>query len=356
MVANIQQILCNKGFKIHILTKKQRIEAFAQLGEYLLSDNPRLQQIIESAQYSNPWFTAPNIQEAVKATALNLSEDLLQDWLASYLFDGETEKTVGLVLAGNIPLVGFHDILCVLCAGFSVQIKPSSDDPVLTAHLLAKLQDICPAFVPKINITERLKDFDLVIATGNDNSARYFTYYFGGKPHIIRKNRNSLAVLTGKENADELHQLGNDVFNYFGLGCRSVSKLFVPEGYDISAFFEGIASFHDSINHHKYANNYDYNKSIYLINGNPHYDNGFLLVKPDERTASPLGVLYLEEYKNTAALVELLNAQSAHLQCVVSNEHLAIATPVVDFGQSQRPTLDDYADGVNTLDFLTQHR
>ena len=292
----------------------------------------------------------------MKANALNLSEDRLENWLDPYPFDDETDKTVGLVLAGNIPLVGFHDILCVLCAGFNVQVKPSADDATLTAHLLAKLQDINPAFASKIRITERLKDFDLVIATGNDNSARYFTYYFGNKPHIIRKNRNSAAVLTGKENTKDLQQLGNDVFDYFGLGCRSVSKLFVPQGYDISAFFEGIASFYDVINHHKYANNYDYNKSIYLINGNPHYDNGFLLVKPDERMASPLGVLYLEEYQNADALIERLTALAHQLQCVVSSDRLTIATPQVDFGQSQQPALDDYADGLNTLDFLAKHR
>lgn len=292
----------------------------------------------------------------MKANALNLSEDRLENWLAPYPFDGEADKTVGLVLAGNIPLVGFHDILSVLCAGFNVQVKPSADDPTLTAHLLAKLQDINPAFASKIRITERLKDFDLVIATGNDNSARYFTYYFGNKPHIIRKNRNSAALLTGKENTNDLQQLGNDVFDYFGLGCRSVSKLFVPQGYDISAFFEGIAPFYDVINHHKYANNYDYNKSIYLINGNPHYDNGFLLVKPDERMASPLGVLYLEEYQNADSLTVRLTALAHQLQCVVSSDRLTIATPQVDFGQSQQPALDDYADGLNTLDFLAKHR
>lgn len=338
------------------MTKKQRIEAFVQLGKYLISGNPHLQQIIESAKYHNPWFTLPNVRKAVNAIALNLSEDRLQEWLAPYPFDDESNKTVGLVLAGNIPLVGFHDILCVLCAGFNVQVKPATDDPTVTAHLLEKLQDINPAFASKIRITERLKDFDMVIATGNDNSARYFTYYFGEKPHIIRKNRNSAAVLTGKENAHDLQQLGNDVFDYFGLGCRSVSKLFVPQDYDISLFFDGISSFRDCINHHKYANNYDYNKSIYLINGNPHFDNGFLLVKPDERMASPLGVLHLEEYRDADSLTKRLNALRDQLQCVVSSDQLAIATPQVDFGQSQQPALNDYADGLNTLDFLAKHR
>ena len=287
--------------------------------------------------------------------ASNLTADKLGSWLETYPFDKETDKTVGLVLAGNIPLVGFHDILCVLTAGFNVQIKLASDDQKLTPHLLDKLQEIESRFAHKVTFTERLKDFDLVIATGSNNSARYFEYYFGNKPHIIRKNRNSAAVLTGKESKEELQQLGNDVFDYFGLGCRNVSKLFTPAGYDIAVFFEGIASFSDTINHHKYCNNYDYNKSIYLINGNKHYDNGFLLLKHDERTASPLAVLYHETYESIEPLTNQLATLAPELQCVVSHEKLSIPTPVVGFGQSQQPALDDYADGVNTLDFLANN-
>lgn len=326
------------------------------MGEYLVSDDSRLQQIIESAHQNNPWFTPENTRRAITAIAANLSNDRLEDWLAPYPFEQEVNKTVGLVLAGNIPLVGFHDILCALCAGFQIQIKNASADPVLTPHLLVKLQEINPDFSAKLSMTDQLRDFDLVIATGSDNSSRYFTYYFGRKPHIIRKNRNSVAILTEKENAEDIHMLGKDIFDYFGLGCRSVSKLFVPEGYDLSAFFDGIAAFSDIINHHKYANNYDYNKSIYLINGDPHFDNGFLILKPDERNASPLGVLYLEEYPSKENLVNRLNGLAPKLQCVVSKEPLPIVTPVVGFGQSQQPALDDYADGVNTLDFLATHR
>ncbi|MGK6353230.1 acyl-CoA reductase [Parapedobacter sp. DT-150] len=338
------------------MTQKQRIEAFALLGEYLFAGDQQLEETITATHYYNPWFTPSNVRKALHATAANLSKDQLEHWLTPYPFDEETDKTVGLILAGNIPLVGFHDILCVLSAGFSVQIKPSADDPKLTAHLLAKLLEFEPRFTSKIRITDRLKDFDLVIATGSDNSARYFTYYFGNKPHIIRKNRNSAAVLTGKESPAELTQLGHDVFDYFGLGCRNVAKLFIPAEYDISAFFEGIASFADVINHHKYANNYDYNKSIYLINGDLHYDNGFLLVKPDERTASPLATLYLETYDDFGSLADRLTGLAPQLQCVASAEQLGISTPVVGFGQTQQPALDDYADGVNTLDFLAEQR
>lgn len=337
------------------MTKQQRINAFTQLGTYLLSGHPNLADALTAAERNNTWFTGPNIRKAVQALGNNLSLRSLENWLAPYPFEQNTEKTVGLVLAGNIPLVGFHDILCVLCAGFNVQLKLSSVDQHLTSHLLHKLQEIEPRFRNKIKITERLKDFDLVIATGSDNSARYFEYYFGNKPHIIRKNRNGVAVLTGMENQTDLQQLGHDIFDYFGLGCRNVSKLFLPAGYDISMFFEGIASFSSAMDHHKYRNNYDYNKSIYLINGDPHYDNGFLLVKQDRRTASPLAVLYHEEYTTDDGLNQRLIELALQLQCVVSHRELSIPVPVIDFGLSQQPGLDDYADGVNTLDFLAGH-
>ncbi|MGV3763965.1 acyl-CoA reductase [Parapedobacter sp.] len=338
------------------MTKKQRIEAFTKLGNYLLSDVPELHQVVESAYRNNPWFTTQNTYRALRAIAQQLSDEKLRTWLAPYPFDTDTDKTAGLVLAGNIPLVGFHDILCVLVAGFNVSVKMATVDPVLTPHLLAKLQEIEPGFAKKINVTDRLADFDLVIATGSDNSSRYFNYYFGHKPHVIRRNRNSVAILSGMENEEELRRLGSDIFDYFGLGCRSVSKLFVPQGYDFAIFFRGISSFSDIINHHKYVNNYDYNKSIYLINGDTHFDNGFVLIKPDERNASPLGVLYMETYPSNGTLVDRLNELATQLQCVVSQKPLAIATPVVGFGQSQQPALDDYADGVNTLDFLAAHR
>lgn len=337
------------------MTKQQRIEAFAQLGVYLLSEDPRLQAILEAEASHNPWFTLANIQKAIDALARNLVPQKLEAWLAPYPFDSNTNKTVGLVLAGNIPLVGFHDILSALCAGYRIQLKPSSSDHQLTRHLLQHLQVIEPRFSNKIAVVDRLKDFDVVIATGSDNSARYFEYYFGKVPHIIRKNRNSAAVLTGQESAADLERLGHDIFDFFGLGCRNVSKLFLPKGYDIALFFEGIAPFAEISNHHKYRNNYDYNKSIYLINGDPHYDNGFLLVKRDTRTASPLAVLYEEEYQTTAALTERLSALAPQLQCIVANQHLPVSTPVFDFGLSQQPELNDYADGVNTLDFLAAH-
>lgn len=344
------------GSKVYNLTKKQRIDAFVALGRYLASSDEQLQAAIFAAGQQNPWFTEANVRLALDAISELLTADRLESWLAPYPFDGDIDKTVGLVLAGNIPLVGFHDILCTLCAGFNAQIKPSGDDRVLITHVVDKLAEIAPAFKSKIALVDQLKAFDLTIATGSDNSARYFTYYFGRKPHIIRKNRNSVAVLTGEESAESFRGLGHDIFDYFGMGCRSVSKLFVPSGYDIAAFFEGIQPFADVILNHRYANNYDYYKSIFLINGDDHRDNGFLLVKPDERSASPLSVLYLEEYASTDKLTDRLMQLAPGLQCVVSTVPLAIPTPVILPGLAQRPALDDYADGVNTLDFLAGHR
>ncbi|QIH33576.1 acyl-CoA reductase [Sphingobacterium sp. DR205] len=333
------------------MTKQQRINAFVKLGELLKKQPEDLIQIIQLAQHKNPWYTIKNVENALHAITSNLTAEQLNYWLQDYP-DNESAKTVGLILAGNIPLVGFHDILCVLISGFRAKIKVSSDDAGLTNYVLNRLKQIEPAFETAFEIVDKLKDFDLVIATGSNNTARYFDYYFGVKPHIIRRNRNSVAVITGTESAAQLQALGHDIFNYFGLGCRSVSKIFVPKGYNVSHFFEGIADFKDVADHYKYNNNYDYNKSIYLINGDKHFDNGFLLLKRDERTASPLSVVYYEEYNSLGDVENELNQQAENIQCVVSEVQLNIHSPVFHFGESQCPALNDYADGINTLDFL----
>lgn len=333
------------------MTKQQRINAFVKLGELLKKQPEDLIQIIQLAQHKNPWYTIKNVEKALHAISSNLSVKKLNYWLQDYP-DLESTKTVGLILAGNIPLVGFHDILCVLISGFKAKIKLSSDDAGLTTYVLNRLKQIEPAFEASFEIVDRLKDFDLVIATGSNNTARYFDYYFGAKPHIIRRNRNSIAVITGKESAAQLQALGHDIFDYFGLGCRSVSKIFVPKDYNVSHFFEGIADFKDVADHYKYNNNYDYNKSIYLINGDKHFDNGFLLLKQDERTASPLSVVYYEEYNSLGDVENELNQQAENIQCVVSEVQLNIQSPVFHFGESQCPALNDYADGMNTLNFL----
>jgi hypothetical protein len=338
------------------LTSKQRIEAFSTLGKYLNKEDETIQNLIVKAKVLNPWFTVENINSALQALAKNLDKNSLENWLSSYPtnFDGYRNKAVGLILAGNIPLVGFHDILCSLITGFSVQIKLSSDDKVLIPHILEKLQEIEPSFKQQISFVERLKDFDSIIATGSNNTSRYFEYYFKDVPHIIRKNRNGLAILSGNENQAEIKALGHDIFDYFGLGCRNVSKIYFPKGYDYSQFFEGIESFHDIANHFKYNNNYDYNKSIYLVNGDKHLDNGFLLLKKDERLASPLAVVYFEEYENLNELTAVLEERKQEIQCIVSSAALELSIPVIPFGESQSPKLSDYADGIDVIEFLSK--
>lgn len=336
------------------MTSIQRIQAFVNLRSHLLSEAKPLESLIQSAQFQNPWFTTENTERAIQANLELLKFDDLNDWIAPYAenFEGESSKTVGLILAGNIPMVGFHDVLSCLIAGFNVQIKTSSDDKQLIPFILKELIRIEPRFASKINIVDRLSNFDLVIATGSNNSSRYFDYYFKSIPHIIRKNRNSIALISGNETKEELYELGHDIFDYFGLGCRNVSKVFFPEGYDYAQFFEAIEPFSEISNHFKYHNNYEYNKAIYLVNGDKHLDNGFLLLKEDNRIASPLGVLYYEEYATVSEIEQNLQNDKDLIQCIVSDLSIKDSAPVVGFGKSQSPGLNDYADGVNILDFL----
>jgi len=253
-------------------------------------------------------------------------------------------------MAGNIPLVGFHDFLTVLVAGHTVLVKQSSNDKHLLPFLAKYLEHIDPYFKDKITFTEdKLADFDAVIATGSNNTARYFEYYFKNKPNIIRKSRNSVAVLTGRESDLELKKLSNDVFNYFGLGCRSVSKLYVPKGYHFDAFFNGMYNQREIINNAKYANNYDYNKAVYLMSEFDLLENGFLMIKEDESYSSPIATVFYEYYEDARLLKNKLEADSDKIQCIVSNGFIANE---IAFGETQQPQLWDYADGINTLDFL----
>lgn len=337
------------------MTLEQRKAALKKLGNYIHLPDEEFSHLINNAQHTNAWFTPQETAKAIAGIAKMLNSGDIDTWLNEEN-DGQsapkTPKIIGLVLAGNIPLVGFHDILSVLASGHIALIKVSSQDQHLIPYLLKKLIDIEPEFKNQVRFTDRLEGFDAVIATGSNNSSRYFEYYFGKVPHIIRKNRNSIAVLTGNETTEELRRLGNDIFDYFGLGCRNVSKIYVPEGYDFSVFFESIESYKAVGNHNKYCNNYDYNKSIYLINREKHFDNGFLLVKKDERLSSPLAVLYYEEYSSISALNDKINSLSGQIQCIVSNEKLSTLNQQVGFGESQQPRLWDYADGLNTIEFL----
>ncbi len=335
---------------IKILTSKQRIMAFLQLGHILQNPDEQLSSLIDSAKQYNAWFTPQSTAMAVKAISEMLNQPDLDKWIDANTDEPVKMNAIGLILAGNIPLVGFHDILCVLASGNKALIKLSSQDKQLIPYILSKLSEIEPRFTEQFEFIERLKDFDAVIATGSNNTSRYFEYYFSKVPHIIRKNRNSIAVLNGNENREELKSLGQDIFDYFGLGCRNVSKIYVPKGYNFNAFFESIEEFKSVADHHKYNNNYDYNKSIFLVNMDKHLDNGFLLLKEDKQMASPLAVVYYQEYESIQEAERELLDNKEGIQCIVSRSDLSMN--VLPFGQSQRPGLWDYADGVDTMGFL----
>jgi len=335
--------------------KTTLVTALSSLGEQLLDPNEQLLTVINNEKQYNAWFTSESVLKAVKAIGRMLNAADLSQWFERYDIDkNKTVKPVGLILAGNIPMVGFHDVLCVLATGNYALIKSSSQDARLISQVLEMLVAIDPAFSDRFTFVERLEGFDAIIATGSNNTSRYFEYYFGKVPHIIRKNRNSVAVLTGNETAGQLFELGHDIFDYYGLGCRNVSKLFVPKGHNFNFFFESIEPYQPIINHHKYNNNYDYNKSIYLVNSDKHLDNGFLLLKEDERLASPLAVLFYEYYDSLQSVQQLLEAKTENIQCIVSTAPLKVKNQVVDFGKSQQPALLDYADGVDTMRFLTE--
>lgn len=326
-----------------------RIKAFEALGNYIAAnDTNGLQSAIMQAQNENSWFTPESIHLALISVRKHLEQENLVNWLSKYNLTNVMPKRVAVVAAGNIPLVGFHDFLCVLISGHTLQIKLSSKDSVLLKHLSDVLINLEPRFSDRITFADQIKNFDAVIATGSDNSSRYFQYYFGKYPHIIRKNRTSSAILTGKETADELQALGKDVFSYFGLGCRNVSKLYVPSDYDITKLLDHWSVYKDVLLHHKYNNNYDYQKSILLINKDAFFDSGFVMLQESMRLVSPISVVYYERYKDEGDLALKLTSVKEKIQCVVGNQKPA----TVPFGQAQSPQLWDYADQIDTLKFL----
>jgi hypothetical protein len=329
-------------------------DTLSALGKQLSSPDEQLTELINDELYYNAWFTPANVMKAVTSIGNSLNKADLLTLLNKYDLNNRENKKVGLILAGNIPMVGFHDVLCVLATGNHALIKASSQDSRLIKYVLNLLVQLDNSFDTQFSFVERLENFDAVIATGSNNTSRYFEYYFGKVPNIIRKNRNSIAVLSGNETAEQLFELGHDIFDYYGLGCRNVSKVLVPEGYIFNFFFESIQGYQDIINHHKYNNNYDYNKSIYLVNRDDHFDNGFLLLKKDDRFTSPLAVLYYDNYTDEQSVEALINTESEKIQCVVSTMPLQISNQLVDFGQSQQPKLWDYADGIDTMDFLSK--
>lgn len=308
--------------------------------------------LVNLSQHHNRWFTPEQVYFAAEQWAEALTEENLDNWLNTYDIKSTEPKTVALILAGNIPLVGFHDFLSVLVSGHKALVKLSSNDKYLLPFLAKYLIAVEPGLAERITFTEeKLEGFDAVIATGSNNTARYFEYYFKDKPSIIRKNRNSVAVLTGNETHEELVGLGEDIFRYFGLGCRNVSKLFVPQGYDFKAFFEAIFTYGDIIHYEKYANNYDYNKAVFLMSNFKLLDNEFLTLKEDPGYASPISSVFYEYYDDINSIKQKLGAEHEQIQCIVSGNGFEGATA---FGHTQKPGLADYADNVDTIAFLSK--
>jgi hypothetical protein len=332
------------------MTQHDCLIGFIKLGEYLRTISKKeLEQISEAAYIENRWFSASNIEQAIGGLGYILKADDLKMWMNNYQIPVSLPKTIGIVMAGNIPLVGFHDLLCVLLAGHRAAIKASSQDSTLIKFVLSKLTSIDERFEGRFDIVERLKEIDAVVATGSDNTARYFEYYFGKYPNIIRKNRISVAVLDGTESNEDLHQLGHDVFDYFGLGCRNVSKILLPENYELPHLLDQWKDYESVLDNQKYRNNYDYNKSILLVNQEKHLDTGFSLLQQSTALVSPISVTYYQRYDEQDQLNEYLSQNSSKIQCIVSNDK---KDGFVPFGKAQLPELWDYADNVDTLAFL----
>jgi len=308
-------------------------------------------QIDRSVEF-NGWFNKENVLFALESWTEALREENINQWLKPYQVNISNPKTIAVIMAGNIPLVGFHDFLSVLISGHEILVKQSSNDKHLLPILAKYLEHVNPEFKNKITFSDgRLADFDAVIATGSDNSAKYFDYYFGKHPHIIRQNRNGVAVLTGNETEEELKALGEDIFRYFGLGCRNVAKLFVPNDYNFDNLFKAIYDYHYLLDNNKYTNNYDYNKAVYLMSLYDLLENGFLMLKEDPSYTSPIATLFFEKYADLEALEEKLINEKDKIQVLVSNGSIKTSIP---FGETQKPKLWDYADGVDTLAFLLE--
>lgn len=351
------------------MTVEKRIEAFTKLGEFLAQFQPEgivkndavalndmffdpFNLQIKRASEFNGWFTLDNVLIAFSKWSKILNKSNLDKWLSSYDLSNVQRKKVGVIMAGNIPLVGFHDFLVVLISGHEIIAKQSSSDSYFLPLIAKYLEYVAPEFKGLISFTdEKLNNFDAVIATGSNNTARYFDYYFGKYPSVIRRNRNSAAVLTGNESQEDLSNLGEDIFRYFGLGCRSVSKIFVPRDYDFDHFFTAIYDHKSVLNYDKYINNYDYNKAVYLMSEYKLFENGFLMLKEDKSYASPIATLFFEYYDDQLALEKKLQDDKESIQCLVGKSDQLNMVP---FGQTQNPQLWDYADDVDTLAFLEQ--
>jgi len=341
---------------------KERIQAFSDLG-ILFRENSSSQKIktfqkwdselnklLKDSYQHNSWFTENNLKLSLKNWSAELNKKNIENWLKNYKIELKSSKTVAIIMAGNVPIVGFHDLMCSLILGFKCIVKLSSDDKILIPLIVKFIQSRFDGFKEKVFFESNiLKNFDAVIATGSNNSHKYFEYYFGKYPNLLRKTRHSVAVLNGNESDSELAMLSNDVFDYFGLGCRSVSKIFIPKGYDLDLLFNAFYMKRFVIDHNKYANNYDYNKAVYLMSEEKFYDNGFVILKEEKKLGSPIACVYFEYYDDLVQVQNIIKINNQNIQCVVSNEKIFNG---ISFGTTQCPKLSDYADNVDTLKFL----
>jgi len=333
---------------------QERIQSLEKWGQDIANISGESKaSLFQKANNKNGWFTPESSEKALNGILSWLRPGSLEAWTKNYrLPNGFTQKSVGLVMAGNIPLVGFHDFLCVLISGNVASVKLSSQDDVLLPYLTDLLVKTNSRWTTQFSFEERLNTVDVVIATGSDNSARYFEYYFRDKPKIIRKNRTSVGVIMGEESTPEFHALGKDVFTFFGLGCRNVSKIYIPEGFDLKVLIEAFQSNAEIVNHNKYANNYDYQRAIRLLSQKEFLDSGFFLLEKSEDLVSPISVIYYETYTTQKHLTQLLEAKLNKIQCTVSAK--AWYKGSIPFGDAQTPALNDYADGVDTMKFLSE--
>jgi hypothetical protein len=340
----------------------ERTAAFTRLAgeiDRILEGHPqtetgkKLAGQLPSALHFNGWYTPENLRHRLRTIAGSCREEVLAEWIAAYKIpDTLPMRKILVILAANIPLVGFDDFRCVLISGNQFVGKLSSDDQRLLPLLSEALVEIEPRFGAQISFTDgRAGAIDAVIATGSNNSARYFEYYFSKYPHIIRRNRNGIAILSGNETNEELEGLGEDIFRYFGLGCRNVTKIFVPQGYDFHRFFPPLLSWGEKLTGHtRYMNNYEYNLTLYLLNKVKLLDNNFLLLKEDENRSSPPGVLFYEYYTDTGQLRKKLEQENENIQCIIGNQ--SFWPGAIPFGKSQETFPWDYADGVDVMEFL----
>ena len=337
-----------------MLTLQERISVLAKLGEYILQFDEAIQGVIELSYLKNKWFTHENTKRALTSIASQfLDESNLNAWVSNYeIIDTGEKKSIGLVLAGNIPAVGFHDLLSCFVAGHPSIVKFSEKDNVIIPFLIDKMKSFDARVDKYFSIVNRLKDYDAVIATGSNNTSMYFERYFGKYPHIIRKNRNGVAVLSGEETKEDLQALGSDIFDFFGLGCRNVSKLYVPDGYNFDQFLEVTHGFNQIINHTKYKNNFDYNYALLILNKEKFLSNGCLLLREDKQIASRISNLNYEYYHDIKELENQLMQEQEKLQCVCTSIDFK-ELKSIPLGTSQIPSINSYADDVDTMKFLT---